>query len=1377
MTSIRSSQYSFEVENISGTIADSDIAVVGMSGRFPGASSIKAFEKLLWEGREGIIRFPPEEADSRLMGDPINEHEDFVPVAAALDDIEMFDAEAFGLSSREAVLLDPQHRILLECAVEALDDAAINPQTFNKKIGVFAGCGISSYLLHELISSALITQADPLEILMGCDKDFISTRISYLLNLTGPSFAVQSACSTSLLAIHMAVQSILLGECDAALAGGATITTPQKMGYIYHSSGIRSPDGHCRPFDVNAAGTVFGSGVGVVLLRPLSAALRDGDPIRAVLRASAVNNDGNAKVGFTAPSVMGQIDVLAEALSLSGLDAEGIGYIEAHGTATPMGDPIEFKALSEVYGCGGKDAPPCLIGSVKSNIGHLDAAAGVAGFIKTVLCLERGTVPPTLHFTHQNPEIDLENSRFRISSQTIEWPISGIRRACVSSFGVGGTNVHIVLEQAPVSSNIVPSTLVECNEALLFPISARSDKALLSTVATLANYIEQEDVSLENMAYTLQKGRQFAPYRKAFAAQAKNIEAKLSSVKKGHKALVNPKIGFLFAGQGSQYPGMSRALAERFIPFRNTLEECISGFYNVAGIELAPLLLDAASDDINATECLRQTAWAQPAIFAHTIACARLWQEFGIKPSIFLGHSIGEWSSAVLSGIVSLEDGIFLVARRATIMQSAPEGAMLAVPLSVHEVQKIITDSIDIAVINGMEHCVLSGLRKDLEIIASRIENTKWLKTSHGFHSRYMSNAALEFAGAVASVQLLAPSIPVISNLTGNIMNIHEVKNPEYWGSLLCKPVQFYKGLQTFLGSVDISIECGSGNGLTGLVMLAASENGHDHCNAVASCPSISESIRLKDSGQRSFFVQSVGSVWESGVNICFDVLHSESDIKPRRIRLPAVCFNRKPYWPKQLIGEIIFFSSKTPQISKSEKDITATTQSKTTLEFMQELWAEILNLQSVNADQTFLELGGTSVIAMQLVARCRQEGFICKSTDILRLQTPRAVVESMEVAQNHTFSDKAFNEYVMKNLNLSDSCLLLVQEGENAIVHIEAGLAVSKEFAKHCGKQIAEHAYIMHKGWKKSWRGVQCIYADLGDTSLVVFETPPQLSPEHGLCCTLSICSSSQDSENCRLTVSLHLAAGSPADASAILCAWARACQGEIPDLNMLETLGKHNHVSLSGYGSTNLTVCGRHTSCLASIPLQEEFILWKIAANDEYGILFCAIATMAGNILYETRVFTRQKHFFGFPKLDNENNIDELLFAFRFSLSPSSEPLLVANGSVCIDWLDDLSLFALDDVNAMLESSTTSRLNSSEGKLAISICLYREQAFLHVASNNETRDSHAIVKRIQDIFYDISTRPPTPSFLIFPEKITKSSIPFNDLKKLHALEISNAV
>ncbi|HEX8394332.1 MAG TPA: type I polyketide synthase, partial [Longimicrobium sp.] len=684
-----------------------EIAVVGMSCRFPGARDPAEYWRNLCEGVEAIRFFSNDELLAEGTSPELLRHPSFVPAHGALGDLFEFDAPFFGVSQREAQVLDPQHRVFLQCAWSALEDAGVDPARFGGSIGVYGGSGFSPHLSHVMQDEELAAQVPWELVVFSNDKDFLTTRVSYKLGLRGPSVAVQTACSTSLVAIHLACQSLLNRECDLALAGGATIWPRLAAGYVYHEGGINSPDGRVRTFDARGAGMVVGSGAGVVTLKRMVDALRDGDSIHAVVKGSAINNDGAGKIGFTAPSVQGQARAVAEAVALAGLEPRDIGYVEAHGTATPLGDPIEVAALKEVFG-GSAARHSVALGAVKPNVGHLDTAAGVAGFIKTVLAVKHGLVPPTLHFETPNPETGLDDSPFFVNAALRPWAGSdgAPRRGGVSSFGIGGTNVHAVLEEAPALPAL-PAT----DAAQLVVLSAKSQAALERMRANLAAHLAHNpDVPLADVAFTLQEGRAAHGYR--WAAAVRDVQgagAALAAPPRGtvRRAADGPPVAFLFPGQGSQHPGMAGELYAREPVYRAELDRCADALAPQLGMDLRTALFPAPGAEAEAAALLQETRLTQPALFATEYALAKLWISRGVHPESMLGHSIGEYVAACLAGVFTLDNALTLVAARGRLMQSLPAGAMLAVPMPEAQVAPLLPAAVSLAAVNSAAHCVV----------------------------------------------------------------------------------------------------------------------------------------------------------------------------------------------------------------------------------------------------------------------------------------------------------------------------------------------------------------------------------------------------------------------------------------------------------------------------------------------------------------------------------------------------------------------------------------------------------------------------------------------------------------------------------------------
>ena len=759
------------------------VASIGMAARLPGAADVETFWRNLVAGVESIRHFTADELQARGIDRRHLAEPRFVPAGALLEDVDRFDASFFGFTPREAQILDPQHRTFFECAWSALEDAGCDPARTSRAIGVFAGTSMNSYLLFNLVPNAEVIDAVGLaQACIASDKDFLATHLSYKLDLRGPSLTVQTACSTSLVAVQLAFQHLLTYQCDLALAGGVSIQVPHQPGYRYEDGGILSPDGHCRVFDAAARGTVKGNGVGVVVLKRLSEALRDGDRIVAVIRGAAVNNDGSVKVGFTAPSADGQAEVIATALAQAGVSADSLGYVEAHGTGTPLGDPVEVSALTRVFRAATRQTEFCALGSVKSNIGHLDAAAGVAGLIKAALAVERGVIPPTVHFSTPNPELDLPTSPFYVNAGACGWPDARHpRRAGVSSFGIGGTNAHVVLEQAPSREASAVPRAVE-----ILPLSAKSASSLTNVREHLAAHLRAHaDANLGDIAWTLQTGRAPFAIREAIVAGS-TVEAAEMLVAPAERTgaaagAVCPPVAFLFPGQGAQYARMGAGLYASDLVFSRAFDEVAVRFQRVIGMDVRRVLFGAAGEAAD-DERLAATGMAQPALFAIEHALARWWMHMGVTPDAMIGHSLGEYVAACIAGVFGLDEAVALVAARARLMESLPPGAMLAVRMSETDVHPWLDDTVALAAVNGPRACVLSG---NPDAIA-RVERTlgergvplQRLRTSRAFHSAMMDPILAAFRTEVRRIRFQPPSIRFVSNLTGGWITADQATDP-----------------------------------------------------------------------------------------------------------------------------------------------------------------------------------------------------------------------------------------------------------------------------------------------------------------------------------------------------------------------------------------------------------------------------------------------------------------------------------------------------------------------------------------------------------------------------------------------------------------------
>jgi phthiocerol/phenolphthiocerol synthesis type-I polyketide synthase E len=880
-----------------------DVAVIGMSCRLPGAPSVEDFWRVLREGTECIRSFSDEELLAMGVPRATLASEGFVKAGAVLDGIDRFDAAFFGYSPREAELMDPQHRLFLECAWEALERAACTPDQ-SRTIGVFAGAGLSTYLLFNLLSRPeLVDAADSFQIMIGNDKDFLATLLSYLLDLRGPSLTVQTGCSTSLVAVHLACQSLLGYQCDVAIAGGVAVQVPQRTGYHYQPGGIASPDGHCRPFDADAAGTIFGSGVGVVVLKRLSSALADGDHIHAIIKGSAINNDGSTKLGYTAPSVEGQVEVITRAQTIAGVTPDSIGLVEAHGTGTALGDPVEVEALNRVFRAATEATGICALGSVKSNIGHLDAAAGVTGLIKASLAVERGELPPTLHIQRPNPSIAWDASPFFVNAARQPWSSAhGIRRAGVSSFGIGGTNAHVIVEEPP---SRLPSGPSRPHQVLV--LSAKTRTALDQATADLARHLEQHpERSIADVAHTLQVGRKALPYRRAVVcADVEDAISALTELPPQRCATPAGKaeprrVVFMFPGGGAQHIQMGRELYEHEPVFREQFDACAAILAPRLGVQLRDVVYPAAraaGDHDGAGrsghERLTRTAVALPALFAVEYALARLWMSWGVEPEAMIGHSMGEYVAACLAGVFSLEDALALVAERGRLFETAPEGAMLNVELPESELRALCGDRLSIAAVNGPEQCVVAGdpvtIKGFAAELAARGVEARRVHIDVAAHSHMIEPIMPAFAAFLRTLRLHAPERPFMSCVTGAWITGPEATNVDYWVRHLRQTVQFGAGVQMLLDDAGrVLLEVGPGRTLSSLARR----------QILADRDAITlTSMRspLEERPDTEVLMTTLGRLWAAGATVDFARITANE----RRLRmiLPTYPWERQRFW------------------------------------------------------------------------------------------------------------------------------------------------------------------------------------------------------------------------------------------------------------------------------------------------------------------------------------------------------------------------------------------------------------------------------------------------------------------------------------------------
>jgi acyl transferase domain-containing protein len=876
-------------------MADGEIAIVGMAGRFPGAPTLERFWQNLAGGVESISFFADAELESSpLLPMPLDAP-NLVKAGGVLDDVESFDAARFGFSPREAEATDPQQRVFLECAAEALERAGIDPRRFPGSVGVYAGASMNTYLFQLLLAPGYLAAASFLETVIGNDKDYLATRVAYKLDLRGPSMTVQTACSTSLVAVHLACQALLAGECDVALAGGVSIRVPQRTGYLHQPGGPLSPDGRCRAFDARAAGTVLGAGAAAVVLKPLAEALADGDHVHAVVRGSAINNDGARKVGYTAPSADGQAAVIEAALAVAGVGADTIAYVEAHGTGTRLGDPIELTALARTFGPR-PTGERCLVGSLKTNIGHLDAAAGVAGLVKTVLALEHGQIPPSLHCVEPTPEFDWSASPFAVATTLAPWPALGApRRAGVSSFGIGGTNAHVVLEEAPARAPSGPARRWQ-----VVPLSAGSAAALDAAGAELAAHLATEPAPLADVAHTLQVGRSARPWRRVVVAgDSAGASAALldpARAPSGRAEGEAPAIVFMLPGGGSQRPGMARELYEAEPVFREAIDACAACLGDLDEPEVGAALRAGAAP-------LRPTGVALAALFAVEWALARVWQGWGVRPEAMIGHSLGEYVAACLAGTLALPDALALVLLRGRLLDRVARGATLAVAGAADGLD--LPAGVSLAATNAPDGCVVSGSAgaiADFEAaLVARGTRCQRLALDVAAHSPLADAVVPEFAAAVARLALRPPVLPWVSNVTGTWITPSEATDPAYWARHLRAPVRFADGMATLLaGPERLLLEVGPGQTLAAL----ARRNG---ATAVVSSMRHAED----DRSEAAELAHALGALWLAGVEIDWGRVHEGE--RRRRVLLPPTPLDRRRHWPGATTPAALAVADPTP--------------------------------------------------------------------------------------------------------------------------------------------------------------------------------------------------------------------------------------------------------------------------------------------------------------------------------------------------------------------------------------------------------------------------------------------------------------------------------
>lgn len=872
------------------------IAVVGMAGRYPCARDLDEFWENLRIGRDCITSFADEELIAEGIDPALVSRPDYVKAAGVLEGTYDFDAQFFSYAPREAELIDPQQRVFLECVWECIERAGYDVSRQSGRIGVFAGCGPTNYLHRLLASGEVWSVTDGFSLTTHNDKDFLTTRVAYKLDLRGPCVTVQTACSTSLVSIVLACQSLNAYACDLAVAGGVTLSVDERAGYVYRAGGVLSPNGRCRPFDASATGIVNGSGVGVVALKRLEDALADRDQIDAVILGFGLSNDGAGRAGFAAPGVDGQCSTYADALAMAGVSPETIGYVECHGTGTPMGDPIEIAALTTAFRQHTARKSFCVIGSVKSNIGHTDAASGVAGFTKTVLALRNEEIPPTIHFESPNPEIDIEKTPFYVNTATIPWRRSGQpRRAAVTALGLGGTNAHVILEEGP---RRFPS--IDRGRLRLLVWSARTESALCAASENLLQHLKRHPgENLSDVAYTLHVGRRAFPHRRALLCRDR--EHTIEMLERAHRdcgwsGVVRsaPTITFLFPGQGAQHPRMAAELYGTEPEFRETADLCATILKPELGLDIRELLFADSVAVADAAVKLRETQYAQPSLFLVEYALARLWIRWGVLPDAMIGHSLGEYVAACLAGVMELADCLGLVAARGRLMQGMARGAMLAVLASEQDLLSLLRafPDVTVAAANAPAVSVLSGPVASISALKQQLSmrgiSATVQHTSHAFHSRLMDPMLDDFRKCVERVQLRPPRIPFIANPTGTWITPSEATAPDYWVRHLRDTVRFADGINKLLeNSSRLFLEVGPGSTLSSLVSTWRTKQ---PLRAVASLPKAKNDSR----GDFECLMGAVGQLWTAGAGVDWNAFHQGELLG--RVPLPSYPFERQRY-------------------------------------------------------------------------------------------------------------------------------------------------------------------------------------------------------------------------------------------------------------------------------------------------------------------------------------------------------------------------------------------------------------------------------------------------------------------------------------------------
>jgi acyl transferase domain-containing protein len=957
------------------------IAVIGMACRYPGANSVEEYWKNLIEGKETIKRFSDSDLrDFEINYEDLKKNPRYVPARGVLENIDQFDPLFFGYTPNEAIYTDPQHRVWLETVWEAFENAGCDPLTYTGAIGVYAGGYINTYMLNNLLRDPVklenfirLRNAESFQLMTGNDMAYLPTKTAYKFNLRGPAINVQTACSTSLVAIAQACQSLFSYDSDICIAGGVCIVTPQESGYLYQEGAIPSPDGHCRPFDANANGTVFSNGVGVVILKRVEDAIKDNDKIYAVINGWAINNDGNKKVSYTAPGIDGQTEVILMAQGFNNVNAGEIGYIEAHGTATNIGDPIEITALTKAFSQSTSKKQFCGIGSVKSNIGHTDAAAGVASFIKVCLSAYYRKIPATLHYQAPNAYIDFKNTPFYVVDKLTELESDKQFIAGVSSFGIGGTNAHIIVEEPPRINNYKTTS-----EKYIIPISAKSSKALENRKAQLIEFVKNNpDIDINDLAFTLWKGRNHMKYRASAVVQSTRelITDSLSFDNNIADEKVS-SLAFMFPGQGAQYFRMGSDLYNTNEIFRLLVDEGFSILFSETGVNLKEILFDS-TDQVASEKRLSETSITQPALFILEYSTAKILIENNIKPKYLIGHSIGEYVAACIAGVFDYPTALKIVIRRGQFMQSMKPGKMSAVLCNKSKLVEIGKSLFVIAAENAPDSCTISYETKDADEVEKLLESNEIkfiaLNISHAFHSNAFEPILENFAEFINQFDIKPPSLPVISCLTGEFLTAEQAVSGEYWAEQLRNTVMFYSGITTILSNEQVLfIEVGPNAHLSSILrQIPEFENKKG----------VVLTLGRPESNLEKFIVEKViGRIWTQ-LNFFMPYL-SFIDSNAQKVKLPTYPFDRQRYWLEYKPEGI-------KQMKTSISEVNKEFVNSSIQDSIIGIWKEQIGIKEIIPSDNFFTIGGTSLLALSVIEKIEKK-FKIKISLKMFLDSPR---------------------------------------------------------------------------------------------------------------------------------------------------------------------------------------------------------------------------------------------------------------------------------------------------------------------------------------------------------------------------------------------------